>query len=659
MSFSPILGNPKPQYEDLLGVPYVGMRLFFYVAGTSTKQDTKTDSGGLTTNTNPVVIGADGFPENNVMIYGDDSLVYKVVAAPPGTDDPPTSPLWTIDNILPTSLITDLADTSDVAKGDALIGIKRTDTAAEAHTLHFFNETRKILIGVDFGASLSRTNGTDDWTTVIQAANDAASALVDTSNEDTNIFYATNVVVEFPQGLFEISAQINWSKGVNPVGSGMGGTVIRAATVDTYKAFDWPSSGFRDYISGFTFIGFTTAIEYDTNNTDTSVLNIEKCITLNNTTFLDTVSYALSRSTKVSITDCISHKTDRFVTCYTDFLSINECWVTHSGYDGSAMLINSKCTINGGIFVPSNTGSSTNRRWIDFYAQDGSRNLNILGARFGAEAGSMTIVWCYANGLTAAAGGDARRVGITFRDCELSTAGGGAGLESTIRLYAKPNFIRIQNCGGGFGSGKMIEVDSSISFTRDEVFPQIYIDETSREMGRSATEPVESQLQHLMREKQVAGDQFNKSFRSTIEGRIAAATVDASNVSADIEVYFDSARASYAADDFAFMVTCLGIPDASAVNYSTIVVAIVSVTGGWTGSAQVRRLQFTVQHNGQGSNPFASGTIASVQWQNGSADIGQSSATGDEDTITITWTSVRASDSYMTITPLYGIKDIN
>jgi hypothetical protein len=101
MSFSPILGNPKPQYEDLLGRPYVGMRLFFYVAGTSTKQDTYTDSDGLTANTNPVAIGADGFPEGNVMIYGPNSTGYKVVAAPVGTDDPPTSPLWSVDLVYP------------------------------------------------------------------------------------------------------------------------------------------------------------------------------------------------------------------------------------------------------------------------------------------------------------------------------------------------------------------------------------------------------------------------------------------------------------------------------------------------------------------------------------------------------------------------------
>ena len=73
-TYSPILGNPKPQYEDSNGVPYVGMRLFTYVAGTSTKQNTYTDNSNAIANTNPIVLGSDGFPESSVEIHA--FLVY-------------------------------------------------------------------------------------------------------------------------------------------------------------------------------------------------------------------------------------------------------------------------------------------------------------------------------------------------------------------------------------------------------------------------------------------------------------------------------------------------------------------------------------------------------------------------------------------------------
>lgn len=98
MSYFPIFGNPKPQFY-VGGIAAVGYRLFFYSAGTSTKLNTQTDSTGTVNNTNPIVLDAEGYATGNVMIYGLSNSSYKVVMAPPGSDDPPTSPTWTIDNI--------------------------------------------------------------------------------------------------------------------------------------------------------------------------------------------------------------------------------------------------------------------------------------------------------------------------------------------------------------------------------------------------------------------------------------------------------------------------------------------------------------------------------------------------------------------------------
>jgi parallel beta-helix repeat protein len=168
MAYSPVLGNPKPQYFDSNGDPYVGMRLFFYQTASSTKQNTKTDSTGATNNTNPVVIGADGFPETNKMIYGDDSYVYKVVAAPPGSDDPPTSPLWTIDVIYPSnSLRADLASTSDIIKGSSLIGVFTSITNWVGRTLKAWITDRPASL-TDFGCV---GDGSDENTEILAAFN--------------------------------------------------------------------------------------------------------------------------------------------------------------------------------------------------------------------------------------------------------------------------------------------------------------------------------------------------------------------------------------------------------------------------------------------------------------------------------------------------------
>jgi hypothetical protein len=79
------------------GQPAVGYQLFTYIAGTSTKQATWTDSTQITQSANPII--ADG---NGVMSFWlDPTLTYKFVLAPKGDTDPPTSPIYSVDNISP------------------------------------------------------------------------------------------------------------------------------------------------------------------------------------------------------------------------------------------------------------------------------------------------------------------------------------------------------------------------------------------------------------------------------------------------------------------------------------------------------------------------------------------------------------------------------
>jgi len=97
--FPSSLGGPKPQIELADGTPAVGGRLFFYVAGSvGTKTNTYTDSTGASANTNPVVLDALGMP-TTTEIWMESGVSYKVVYAPPGADDPPSSPIFSVDNL--------------------------------------------------------------------------------------------------------------------------------------------------------------------------------------------------------------------------------------------------------------------------------------------------------------------------------------------------------------------------------------------------------------------------------------------------------------------------------------------------------------------------------------------------------------------------------
>lgn len=89
---SPV-GNDAP-FMNPAGEPYVGAKLFFYVAGSvGTKQNTYTDNTGGVANTNPVILDAGGFPTGNVEIWMTGGEFYKIVLAPATDTDPPTSPI--------------------------------------------------------------------------------------------------------------------------------------------------------------------------------------------------------------------------------------------------------------------------------------------------------------------------------------------------------------------------------------------------------------------------------------------------------------------------------------------------------------------------------------------------------------------------------------
>lgn len=89
--------NRLIQELDGDGVPYAGALLFTYEAGSSTKETTYQDSGGTTAHANPIVLDADGRITAGVWLTEGQS--YKFVLAPTDDTDPPTSPIWTLDNV--------------------------------------------------------------------------------------------------------------------------------------------------------------------------------------------------------------------------------------------------------------------------------------------------------------------------------------------------------------------------------------------------------------------------------------------------------------------------------------------------------------------------------------------------------------------------------
>lgn len=94
LQISPFGNN---QFFTIDGKPAAGYQLFVYVSRSSTKQSIYADKDGIAKHTNPIILGVDGFPPSP--LYIDTALSYKFVLAVEFDEDPPTSPVKTIDEV--------------------------------------------------------------------------------------------------------------------------------------------------------------------------------------------------------------------------------------------------------------------------------------------------------------------------------------------------------------------------------------------------------------------------------------------------------------------------------------------------------------------------------------------------------------------------------
>ena len=159
------------QFFDDNGTPLAGGLLYSYAAGTTTAATTYTSSTGLSAHANPIVLDAGGrVPEE---VWLSTATTYKFIL-----QDSEGVQIGAWDNIPgitnADTLATQLANTSNIAQGDALIGFKQTYAlgvmpGAVGKTL---NDKMQDLVSVkDFGAV---GDGIADDTAAIQAGIDLA-----------------------------------------------------------------------------------------------------------------------------------------------------------------------------------------------------------------------------------------------------------------------------------------------------------------------------------------------------------------------------------------------------------------------------------------------------------------------------------------------------
>ena len=151
------------QFFDNDGAPLSGGLLYTYAAGTTTPSTTYTTSAGNVAHANPIVLDSSGRVSEEIWITTGSN--YKFVLKTSGG-----SQIWSKDNIVGITSSSDLANTSDVNLGDALVGFRQSNSSGNlsgsvGRTVH--QKLQEFVSILDFGADAS---GATDSTSAINAA---------------------------------------------------------------------------------------------------------------------------------------------------------------------------------------------------------------------------------------------------------------------------------------------------------------------------------------------------------------------------------------------------------------------------------------------------------------------------------------------------------
>ena len=174
VNLSPV-GGAAAQFFTNSGVILSGGKLYTYLAGTTTPTPSYTTSTGNIAWSNPIVLDAAGRVSGSGEIWITNGVIYKFVLK-----DSNDVLIATYDNVIgindDSNVLAQLANTSNTALGDALVGFKQAYGStvypnAVAGTVH--TKLQDFVSVKDFGAL---GNGTTNDLIAIQNANNAAAS---------------------------------------------------------------------------------------------------------------------------------------------------------------------------------------------------------------------------------------------------------------------------------------------------------------------------------------------------------------------------------------------------------------------------------------------------------------------------------------------------
>lgn len=261
---------PRQQYVDSSGNPYSGAKLFYYAAGTTTKQNTYTTSVGDVANTNPIVLDSSGRTPYGVWLT--EGVNYKVVLSPSTDTDPPASPIFTEDVI--TGINSEDTASQWVASGSSPTYVSATQFTVAGDKTGTFLVDRRVKCTVTAGTVYGYISASAYTTlTTVTVVLDSGSLDSGLSAVEVGILTDTNSAI--PLTVAKRNAANNYTNAQNEA---KGSDVASAATINLTTA-----TGNLVHVTGTTTI---TAITLASGAERTVVFDGSLTLTHNATTLI-------------------------------------------------------------------------------------------------------------------------------------------------------------------------------------------------------------------------------------------------------------------------------------------------------------------------------------------------------------------------------------